>query len=211
MRNSWISRSVSWHFDAQSTLSKWIPHRSIFLNTETLTENLTTLYDQDFVVWTQDMAQALKRRDLTALDWNNLVEEIQDLGKRDQREVASRLLVVLTHLLKWQYQPQRRSYPGSDNDFLQNSWARSIAENRDQIQRLLAQSPSLRGILDKSLDSCYQKARKQAAQETGLDIQTFPEFCGYTQTQILDDDFWPENKSLIDLRSYSCSLATLGR
>ena len=143
------------------------------------------------MAWTKKMAQALEQRDLKALDWNNLVEEIQDLGQRDQREIASRLLVILTHFLKWHYQPQRPSYLESDNEVFKNSWARIIAENRDQIQRLLVQSPSLKRILEKSLDSCYQKARKQAAQETGLDIQTFPEFCDYTQTQILDDDFWP--------------------
>lgn len=163
------------------------------MNTKTLIGNSTTLYDEDFVAWTQKMAQALERRDFNALDWDNLVEEIQDLGKRDQREVESRLLIILTHLLKWQYHPQRRSYPGSENESFQNSWARSIAENRDQIQRLLKQSPSLYRILENSLDECYQKARKQAAQQTNLELPVFPEVCEYSQAQILDDDFWPQN------------------
>ena len=164
------------------------------MNTETLIQQAAILYDEDFVAWTENMAKALEQRDLSALDWLNLVAEIRDLGKRDQRELESRLLVVLLHLLKWQYQPERRSYPGTDNDHLKNSWASSIAENRDQIQRLLKQSPSLQTTLTNALEFCYQKARKQASRETGLEIQIFPEACEYTQAQILSDDFWPDLK-----------------
>ena len=150
------------------------------------------MYDQDFVAWAEQTAQALKARDFDALDFENLIEEVQDLAARDRRELRSNLLVLLIHLLKWHYQPERRSYPGSDNLWNENSWARTISEHRDRIQEVLQDSPSLRQVLSESLADRYQKARKAAAQQTYLAIDIFPTVCPYTQDQILDDDFWPE-------------------
>lgn len=149
------------------------------------------LYDTDFLAWVEATAELLKQGNFSKLDIKNLIEEVEDLGKRDKRDVQSNLVILLTHLLKWQYQQKRRSYPESDNDEYDNSWARTIAEHRDRIQRSLNDSPSLLKVFEISLNDCYKKSRKNAARETGLSINTFPEFCAYSNEEILDDDFWP--------------------
>lgn len=163
-------------------------------DSEELILRLASLYDQDFVAWTERMAQALERRDFSALDLENLIEEVQDLGKRDKRDVESDLYILLTHLLKWQYQPSCRSYPGTKNEWYENSWPRTISEHRRRIRKFLKDSPSLRKVLIEELDDSYTDARKEASQQTGLDINVFPGNCEYTQEQILDDDFWPGPK-----------------
>lgn len=153
--------------------------------------SVSGLYDTDFLAWVEATTQLLKQGKFSELDIKNLIEEVEDLGKRDKREVQSNLVVLLTHLLKWKYQQNRRSYPESDNDKYDNSWARTIAEHRDRIQRSLEDSPSLLKVFEISLDDCYKKSRKNAARETGLSINAFPEFCEYSNEEILDDDFWP--------------------
>jgi len=70
---------------------------------------MTQLYDTDFYIWTQEMAHRLRERDASALDWENIAEEIESMGKRDYRGLSSRVTVLLTHLLKWRYQDDRRS------------------------------------------------------------------------------------------------------
>jgi Domain of unknown function DUF29 len=97
----------------------------------------------------------------------------------------------LMHLLKWQYQPNRRIYPETSNLWNQNSWANKILEQRDSIEDLLADSPSLRNYLSEVLDS-YKKARDNASQETGIELSKFPDSCPYSETQILSKNFWPE-------------------
>jgi Domain of unknown function DUF29 len=153
--------------------------------------SISGLYDTDFIAWVESTTQLLKQGKFSKLDIKNLIDEVEDLGKRDKREIQSNLVVLLTHLLKWQYQQERRSYPESGNDKYDNSWARTIAEHRDRIQRSLKDSPSLLKTFESSLDDCYKKSRKNAARETGLSINIFPEICGYGNEEILDDDFWP--------------------
>jgi Domain of unknown function DUF29 len=153
--------------------------------------SISDLYDKDFLAWVEATTQLLKQGKLSQLDIKNLIEEVEDLGKRDQRDVQSNLVILLTHLLKWQYQQKRRSYPESDNNEYDNSWARTISEHRDRIQRSLKDSPSLSKTFEISLDDCYKKSRKNAARETGLSINIFPDVCGYSNEEILDDDFWP--------------------
>jgi hypothetical protein len=153
--------------------------------------NLSFLYQEDFLAWLEATTRLLRQRKFDELDIENLIEEVEDLGKRDKRELESNLFILLTHLLKWQYQPDRRSYPGSDNEWHENSWARTISEHRDRIQRALRDSPSLQNILRESLAACYAKSRKDAARQTGLIIDIFPDVCKYSEAEILDDDFWP--------------------
>jgi hypothetical protein len=96
------------------------------------------------------------------------------------------------HLLKWQYQPNRRSLDWSEHSWNENSWARTIIEHRSRIQDLLSDSPSLHHALSENLADCYKKARLSAAKETGLNLRSFPESCDYTEAEILNDEFWPE-------------------
>lgn len=139
------------------------------------------LYDTDFYQWTQTMVLALRQGHWQDLDIENLVEEIESLGRSDKRALKSRLEVLLMHLLKWAYQPKQRS----------NSWQSTIIEQRLRIQDLLAESPSLKPYLQTEQARCYANARKLAAAETGLALTTFPEICPYPLTAVLTDGFLP--------------------
>ncbi|MEM9136799.1 MAG: DUF29 domain-containing protein [Cyanobacteria bacterium P01_F01_bin.42] len=140
------------------------------------------LYDTDFVQWVDKAAELLKEGRFDELDIANLVEEVESLGRHDKNALKSNLRVLLMHLLKWQYQPDRRS----------NSWRGTIIEHRLRIQDTFEDSPSLRNFYTKIFEQTYQQARKKAAGETGQDISTFPTTCSYTTEQLIDDEFWPE-------------------
>ena len=141
-----------------------------------------SLYDTDFYQWTQAMANALRQGSWQDLDIDNLVEEIDSLGRSDKRALKNRLEVLFMHLLKWSYQPEHRS----------NSWQTTIVEQRLRIQDLLADSPSLKPYLKTEQGRCYANARKLAAAETGLDIATFPQQCPFTLKAVLTEGFLPD-------------------
>ena len=138
-------------------------------------------YDQDFAAWSEEQSQLLKTRRAVDLDWENLAEEIETLGRSERAEIRSRLVVLLLHLLKWQFQPTKRK-PG---------WQASILEARDQLGEQLTSSPSLRSYPSKVLPKQYEIARLKAADETGLALKAFPESCPYTIQQLLDGTFYP--------------------
>jgi hypothetical protein len=142
-------------------------------------------YDTDFFKWTQQQAEALAAGKASELDWANLAEEIESLGRRDWRALESRLDILLMHLLKWIYQPERRQTG--------RSWASTIREQRLRIGRILRDSPSLRRQVPELLAASYQNARLLAQDETGLSLETFPEACPWTAEQVLDETFWPDN------------------
>jgi Domain of unknown function DUF29 len=100
-------------------------------------KNLADLYEHDYYTWTSAQAQALRERKVSGLDWDNLAEEVEDLGKAERHRLESHLESLLMHLLKWAYQPQRRS----------RSWSNSIREDRFRIQRVLRDNPGLKAIL----------------------------------------------------------------
>ena len=147
-----------------------------------MTATLPALYNTDYVSWTEAMAHNLRQRNFEALDIENLAEEIESLGKRDRRELVSRLDVLLMHLLKWRYQIPKRS----------TSWQSTIKEQRRQIARILTDSPSLKRYLLDQFDECYQEARDMAADETGLMRSSFPKDCEWTIEEVCDRTFWPE-------------------
>ena len=139
------------------------------------------LYAQDFAAWADAQADALARRDMAALDLDNLAGEIADLGKSERADIASNLRVVLLHLLKWVSQPRKRS----------RSWQASITEHRTRIEQSIEDSPSLRRYPAEVLAREYARARKLAAIETGLPIETFPDTCPFAIEAILDPDWLP--------------------
>lgn len=140
-----------------------------------------TLYDRDFAAWVEHTAHLLKEQRFSELDLDNLIEEIEALARRDQREIRSRLIILLSHLLKYAYQPDRRS----------RSWIATILEQRRQIELVLEDSPSLRHYFSEVLPDCYAKARVNAAAETELPIATFPEVCPFSEAESLDIDWLP--------------------
>jgi Domain of unknown function DUF29 len=139
-------------------------------------------YDTDFYAWTQAQATALRAKELKALDWDHLAEEIESLGNEQRHAVRSHLRVLLWYLLKWAYQPDHRGA----------SWLTSIGNARAEIADRLEDYPSLRPLVPALLSSAYPRARRLAAAETGLPLGAFPETCPWTVGQVLDEDFWPE-------------------
>ena len=142
------------------------------------------LYEEDFYAWTQTTAALIREGKWHDLDREAVAEEIESLGKSDWRELASRIAVLLRHLLKWRYQPERRQRG--------RSWRSTIWEQRSRLRRLLRQSPSLAPLVPLTLQEEYAEARQRASEETGLPLVTFPEACPWTAEQVLDVDFWPE-------------------
>jgi hypothetical protein len=139
-------------------------------------------YDTDFYAWAQQQAAALRAKDWAALDLEHLAEEVDDLRKTERRAVRSQLRLILSHLLKWVSQSARRS----------ESWRSTIANGRVLVQEDLEDLPSLAPELETLAAWAYPRARRDAAQETGLPLATFPEACPWTVAQVLDADFWPE-------------------
>ncbi|EDX85350.1 conserved domain protein, putative [Synechococcus sp. PCC 7335] len=142
---------------------------------------LKSLYDIDFNLWIEDQAAALRAKRLEDLDVANLVAEIEDLAKRDKKALRSYLKVLLLHLLKWQYQPDKQS----------KSWKASISNSRIEIEDILLDSPSLRNYLPTVVDKTYANARTLASDETGLILETFPIDCPYELEKALDLSFLP--------------------
>jgi hypothetical protein len=140
-----------------------------------------SLYEQDFAQWTAQTAELIRAGQFEQVNWEQVAEEIESLGRSDRRELKSRLEVLLQHLLKWQFQPNRRS----------SSWQRTIDEQRNRITDLLLDSPSLKSSLSEMLVESYCRGWKAASLETGIPIENFPADCPYELEQILDADFLP--------------------
>ena len=142
---------------------------------------MTGLYDEDFYAWTREQAKLLRQGRFTDADIANICEELDSMGRTEKRELASRLRVLLAHLLKWAYQPEART----------RSWAATIVTQRADLRDHLADNPSLAARRDEVVAELYDKARRLAAAETGLLEEHFPVTCPWPFTQIVDDAFWP--------------------
>ena len=137
-------------------------------------------YDDDLYQWTIEQADALRRRAINELDFDNLAEEIESVGRSERREIRSRLEVLLIHLLKWHYQPERQS----------DSWRAPVLEARRRIEDVLADNPSLRSFPADALASAYRLATLDKAIRR-LDLPHLPEACPWAIEDVLRDDFWP--------------------
>lgn len=140
------------------------------------------LYETDTYSWAVQQAEALRRRSHNALDWDNLAEEIESLGKSEARELENRLAVLLAHLLKWMHQPERRGA----------SWEITIRLQRELLARHLEQNPGLKPNRAGIAVAAYRVARLQAALETELPVETFPKECPFTLEDALAHGFWPD-------------------
>ena len=138
-------------------------------------------YEDDLFAWTQEQAALLRAHAVDAIDWENLAEEIESMGRRDRRELKSRLTVILLHLLKWQAQPALHGA----------SWRKTLRTERREIRSLLQQSPSLRREVPAMIRETYADAVKDAVDETGLRADVFPSTCPYAPDDVLDEDHLP--------------------
>jgi len=140
-----------------------------------------TLYEQDFLEWTQQQVEHLRNGCCAGLDVENLVEELEALRRSEHRELGSYLQVLLMHLLKCQYQPERRT----------KSWDRTLSNCRDKIKDCVEDTPSLQRFLNDPewVEKYYRRACRDAVKETNKSVEIFPTECPYTIEQILDSDF----------------------
>jgi hypothetical protein len=143
-----------------------------------------TGYDEDIAAWATEQARLIRGRQFDRLDIEHIADEIEDVGKSEKRELASRMAVLLVHLLKWQFQPERRGA----------SWEGSIRHQRKRLGLALKAAPSLKTVL-RDPDWCmaaWLDGIDRAAQETGLDEATFPETCPWDMaTEVLKDGWLP--------------------
>ena len=139
------------------------------------------LYEQDLFAWTQQQVNLLTHQRWHELDVENLIDELEGMARRDRREMINRLIILIAHLLKWEFQPDHQS----------GSWRGSIQEQRLQLNGLLEDSPSLHQQFIESLEKAYPQAVKLASKETELPTTKFPNECLYELTQLLDEDFPP--------------------
>jgi hypothetical protein len=144
-----------------------------------------TLYETDFFAWTQEQAQLLRARRFDDLDLDNLVDEVESVGSSEKREIRNRLKGLITHLLKWKYQPARRG----------TSWRRTIKSHREILADIVQSSPSLRPYLLHAISAAHQGATVDASEETGLAAGVFPDECPFSAIEILDLGFFPEDPS----------------
>jgi hypothetical protein len=140
-------------------------------------ERSQTLYDEDLLAWAERQAALLRAGQLDRLDLEHLIDELEAMAGKLRRELKNRLRILLARMLKWQAQPKRRS----------RSWAATLAEQRDQIDALLDENPSLRSYLDEVARRAYPRAVRLAAIETGLPRHAFPDELRYAVAQILGD------------------------
>ena len=147
------------------------------------------LYEQDLYGWTQEQAVLLQAGCFDRLDILHLVEELQLMGGSERGELANRLIVLLTHLLKLhvaaQHLPMDLQRAGA-------SWHRTCRTQRLHIAKVLRRNPSLRRTVPDELADAYEIARVEAAGDLAIKEASVPLACPWTPAQVLDEDFWPE-------------------
>lgn len=130
---------------------------------------MAPLHERDLYAWSQEQARLLLAGRLDEIDAENIAEEVLGVGRAEYRILESALRVLLTHMLKWDYQVDKRS----------RSWKATIAIQRRHALRQLEENPSLKARRDEAVENAYRDARKSAFSETGIRLETFPEACPY--------------------------------
>jgi hypothetical protein len=141
----------------------------------------TSLYETDYYGWTQEQARLLGECKFDLLDIQHLMEEIADMGGSVLNSFINHLAIAAAHLMKWQYQPERRG----------SSWQITIKAQRELAQDILAENPSFKGKLEQIKRKVDRNAMSIAARDMGDYADRLPAECPYTIEQILDNDFWP--------------------
>ncbi|MBE9238821.1 DUF29 domain-containing protein [Anabaena aphanizomenioides LEGE 00250] len=142
------------------------------------------LYEHDFYLWLQTTANLLENNKFDELDIKNLIEEINSMGRSEKKELKSRLITLIEHILKleyWQLEKENNA----------RGWRNTVAEQRLQIELTLEDSPSLRNMLDDIFEECYQKARQYILKRYQLSPNLFPENPPFSVTDVLNADYLP--------------------
>ncbi|HBE21016.1 MAG TPA: DUF29 domain-containing protein [Cyanobacteria bacterium UBA11149] len=147
-----------------------------------------TLYENDYYLWLDTTVRKLRCADFDTVDWENLIEEIESMGRSEKRALASLLTRLFEHLLKL-------SYWESERENNANNWKGEITAFRLQIKKLLKDSPSLKPYLNEIFQECYLDSRKVISQLTGQNLANFPPQPIATIQQVWDENWFPDNKS----------------
>jgi Domain of unknown function DUF29 len=147
------------------------------------------LYETDFFLWTEEQAQLLREKRWSDLDLENLIEEIGSVGASEKSKIKSGLELLMMHLLKWKYQPGRRT----------RSWDSTILRQRNELEYLLEGSPSLRQFLREQFPKRYRGARLDAEKETGIAFDLFPDECPFSLEEVMDIKFMPDEPGLLKM------------
>jgi len=139
-------------------------------------------YEKDFYAWTLHNAKLLREGRLSEVDIEHIAEEIESMGKSEKRELVNRLAVLMAHLLKWQFQPTRRS----------KSWTMTIKNQRIELNDLLEESPSLKKELEGKFLHAYERAVLMASEQTGIDEDDFPKKPTFTLKECLKMSYFPD-------------------
>lgn len=146
------------------------------------TQTLYPNHEKDAYGWAIHTARLLRDKKMSEVDFDSVIEEIEGMARGDEYELINRLSLVISHLLKWQFQPNMRSH----------GWVYTIREQRKRIKIHLKKNPSLKSKVDESFLDAYDVAISKAANETVLNEKDFPAQCPYTFDQIMNDEFYPE-------------------
>lgn len=144
-----------------------------------------TLYETDFHLWLETTVELLRSRELERIEIDRLVEELEDMGNSQKDALESNLRILLLHLLKWKFQPGKRS----------NSWRSSIVEHSVRINKAFKKSPSLVRYFEGVFEETYRDARLLAAVETGLEETVFPAVCPFAREDVLNPRYLPDGES----------------
>jgi uncharacterized protein DUF29 len=140
----------------------------------------------DFYGWLLDQASKLRRSRPDSLDWENLAEELEAMGRSEESALESHLENLLIHLLKWRYQPNKRT----------GSWEATIENSRERVVRLLDRSPSLKSKIDEAFREAYRTARREAGGQMNLSKREWegclPDPCEWNLQTVQDPNFWPD-------------------
>ncbi len=131
-------------------------------------------YGDDYAAWIDHQLTLLRERRVDEIDYENLIDEVGDLGSEIFDKYASAIEVVLLHMLKWDHQSGQRT----------RSWVLSILEHRRRLETVLAKNPSFKSRRDEAISQAYRYAQVRAARETDLPLKTFPVTCPYDWTAI---------------------------
>jgi len=140
------------------------------------------LYETDYHFWIVETVKQLQNREFEAVDWDHLIEEVSDLGRREKKKLKSLLKKLIEHLLKlkyWQAEKPRN----------QGHWQAEITNFRQLIRDELEDSPSLQPYLEEIYPQCYAQARKIASQRSQLSLNTFPSEPIAPLEQVLDENW----------------------
>lgn len=145
---------------------------------------LSKIYDRDYYLWLEKTAELLKAGQINQLDLENLIEEIENLGRSEKRAVISFLKQLIKHLLLYNYWETERQWSG-------RGWLEEISNFRFELSQYL-DSKTLKNYAKQDLTNIYTRARKEAIIKSN--ITNIPINCLYSIEQILNENFIPTER-----------------